>query len=272
MRQFVETRIRFEAATGCTYPLTYNAWVVLPDGLKAAALYVNFYDQITLAWTKAKADYTSDEEGIGTVMQYLLKNVPIIELDHRKFTPNYIYRVAYNCMGCLRRIDRDRKRHETCISQFQESGGDEIDLFTMIPDDNYVEDMVYDHDVSREFWTVVESLDGDSRKLAKKLLEGGSVGKLTKKKADTIDELKHKLVKYRFKDSTRIQFSDVLALGDLVSSAVVVMRDGTSAVFYGETRVSHNGGTDAVFYGPEYDYFVPIEQTSTLIVRDVEFN
>ena len=118
MNQFMETKVRFEAATRCNYPISYDEWMALPVGLKAAALFVNFYAQVTLAWQKAKAEYTSDEEGIGVVMQYLLKNTDIISNDPKKFSPNYIYRVAYNCMGCLRRVQRDQKLHELCTSQF----------------------------------------------------------------------------------------------------------------------------------------------------------
>lgn len=106
MNQFIETKNMFENAIGVKYPLTYEGWLAVRDELKAAALYVQFFDEITLAWSKAKSNFTSDEDGVSTVMQYLIKNVPIVMNEPKKYNPKYIYRVAYNCMGCLRRVQR----------------------------------------------------------------------------------------------------------------------------------------------------------------------
>ena len=88
--QFKETKTMFENTIPVNFPISYEVWISLKDDIKAAALYVNFYDQITLAWQKAKSDFTSDEDGVSTLMQYLIKNVPIIVNDEKKYKPSYI--------------------------------------------------------------------------------------------------------------------------------------------------------------------------------------
>ena len=112
-------------------PISWEDWCNLPHDYKSASLYVQFYDQITLAWYKAKCLYGEDEEGVETVLQYLEKNVPIIEKSKNKYTPQYIYRVAYNCLYCIchdRKIDQDRYALE--MSNLVVTGdGDELDLF-----------------------------------------------------------------------------------------------------------------------------------------------
>ena len=76
---FYTTRDFFKEATQFKGPMSYDEWVSCPDDHKAAVLYLQFFEQITLAWYKAKSFYGSDEEGVETVLQYLMKNVPIIE-------------------------------------------------------------------------------------------------------------------------------------------------------------------------------------------------
>ena len=107
MNQFIETRKLFENVIGVKYPLTYEVWLVVRDNLKAAALYVKFFDQITLAWRKTKKPFMEEETAISTLMQYLMKNVDIIKENPKRYTPNYIYRVAFNAFYPLGRIKRD---------------------------------------------------------------------------------------------------------------------------------------------------------------------
>ena len=80
---------------------SYNAWKRLPESLKAICLYVNFYDEITLAWNKVKTKWVCEQDGIEVINQYMIKNVSKIENDKKRFDPKYIYRVSWNCLYCL---------------------------------------------------------------------------------------------------------------------------------------------------------------------------
>ena len=73
---FYQTRDMFKEFIGVDTPLAYSTWMELDPDKKAAALFVNFFDQITLAWYKAKSFYAVDEDGVSTCLQYLQKNVP----------------------------------------------------------------------------------------------------------------------------------------------------------------------------------------------------
>lgn len=81
-------------------PMSYETWVKLPKAYKTPALFVNFFDQITLAWNKLRTDAAVEEEVIEEVFQYLWKNEPIIERDRKRYTPNNIYTVVSNAIYC----------------------------------------------------------------------------------------------------------------------------------------------------------------------------
>lgn len=268
MSQFKETRNRFMNATGCKYPITYGEWLLVPNSLKAAALYCNFYDTITLAWAKAKSDFTSDEDGVSIVMQYLSKNVEEIMHDGKKFTSRYIYRVAYNCMGCLRRVIREQDRYTYTASQYAVSDDAEIDLFSIIPDSD--SDML-DKISSRALWSLIDEQDKSVQKIVERIINGDRRA-ISKKNEKKIDAMRNKLRSiYCIDDTPMSTFEDVLRNEPYIKSAVVEMRDGTSAVYYGESRVAPNGSTKVVFFGPTEDYVVPEEIAKSLRVTDVEY-
>lgn len=277
MNQFVETKRMFESAVGVKYPLSYEGWLAVKDDLKAIALYVQFYDAITLAWTKARSEFTPDEDGVSILMQYLIKNVPIITGDKKKYNSQYIYRVAYNCMGCLRRVQRDADRYNLTQSNIVGDSDDEFDLFEKIIGDEsdlveYAEKRRYETEIQ----CIIEALDEDSKKLVEYLLGGKKLGKRVEAKKETImADFRIKFAKYRntycgFKEDDTLRFARVLEIDDSVSSAVVEMPNGVKAVYYGETVIGSDGVVRVVFFGPERDYLVPIKSASRLKVLNIE--
>lgn len=277
MNQFVETKRMYEAAVGVKYPLPYEGWLAVKDDLKAIALYVQFYDAITLAWTKARSEFILEEDGISTLMQYLLKNVPIISNDKKKYNPKYIYRVAYNCMGCLRRVQRDVDRYNLTQSNIIADGSDEFDLFDrVIGDESDLLEYARRRRYETEIQCIIESLDEDSKKVVEYLLGGKKLGKRTEAKKETImADLRIKFAKYRStycncKEDDTLRFVRVLEIDDSVSSAVVEMPNGVKAVYYGETMVASDGSIRIVFFGPERDYLIPINSAKQLKVLNIE--
>ena len=71
--QFHQTKVRFREFANYERPLTYEEWMTAPDECKAAILYVQFYDQITLAWNKLHSVYSDINDGVSEVLQYLNK-------------------------------------------------------------------------------------------------------------------------------------------------------------------------------------------------------
>ena len=210
---FYETRNLFRSYTGYTRPLSYNDWLLVADSDKAAVLYVQFFDEITLAWNKTKSFYALEEDAVSTVLQYLSKNVPILVNDPKRFTSAYIYRVAYNCLYCISHdIKRDRERYENETSNIVICGEDVHDLFdTVMCNDDEVDVRA----VRSEFWRVIETMGPETEKVINHILNGESLGKVSKrnksyesdplrdvsvtadKMAAVIEELKVKLDRFR---------------------------------------------------------------------------
>lgn len=179
--QFQQTKIRFREFANYERPLTYDEWMDAPDECKAAILYVQFYDQITLAWMKTKDVYTDINDGVSEILQYLNKNVEKIKADGKRFTPNYIYRVAFNCLSCLSWNDpelnhRCRTYHNE-VSNIVGYGEDELDLFDTIVDERSETGSEFDFEGNHsylvnatKFWDIVESMGKKTKLVVAKLL------------------------------------------------------------------------------------------------------
>lgn len=203
---FHDTRNLFIEYTGYTKPLSFEDWQKEPDDLKAAILFVQFYNEICLAWDKADPlDFGDDSEGVSTILQYLRKNISTtqyflkddptkkasaeyrrlnpegyiaveerkIESDSSKFSSRYIYRVAYNCFYCIcghdRKRDKDIMNNET--SSIVMHDGEELDLFdTVVDKSSCVESVFASNELEREFWEVIEDTGVSAEKVLRYLL------------------------------------------------------------------------------------------------------
>lgn len=219
------TRRMLREYVNYTGPMTYSDWLSLPDyiqkknkdgvlekiatGNKAAVLFLQFYEQITLAWYKTKSYYAMDEDGVSTVLQYLEKNVQKIKDSPKRFTPAYIYKVAYNCLYCIcHDIQRDKLRAENEMSNIQPNGsdGEELDWFDSVCDTRY--DMVDEicrrdtFHISNEIWDMIEDMGVPTKKVVAKLMKENSYiqSELDSISSDTVDritqELRVKLAPY----------------------------------------------------------------------------
>ena len=205
--QFQQTKIRFREFASYERPLTYEEWMIAPDECKAAILYVQFYDQITLAWMKTKSVYSDINDGVSEILQYLNKNVEKIKNDGKRFTPNYIYKVAYNCLYCLcRDPNRYKAAYENECSNLVAYGDDELDLFDTVLDNEDDRDSKFDPDSSQAYlynatklWDIVESMGSKAKIVVAKLLGENSYTPMEmnsvseEETAEIIEELRNRL-------------------------------------------------------------------------------
>lgn len=206
LAEFYNTRNLFIEYTGYKKPLSYEEWSHKPDRLKAGLLFVQFYNEITLAWMKADSlDFGDDAEGVSTILQYLEKQVSqvqyyckddltkkataeyrkhnpdgfvaiekrMIDENPEKFSSSYIYRVAYNCLYCI--CGHDRKRDKDIInnevSPIVNYNGEELNLFDTIPDKHgSAESMAEAASFESEFWAVINQLGTRAAKVMRYLL------------------------------------------------------------------------------------------------------
>lgn len=212
MSAMYETKLYFMEALNYTEPLSYAEWLNIPHEYKSAVLYVQFYPEISLAWEKCKSFYTPEENAVETMMQYLEKNVPILIKEPKRFRPNYIYRVAYNCLYCIcHDIKIDRQRWENETSNIVEHDGEQLDLF-----DTVIRRWSFEDDVDvATFWCTIESMGPEVCKVINHLLNGAPLKKVSPRNKSykddplrdievtveeaerIIEQLKDKLAKYR---------------------------------------------------------------------------
>lgn len=155
--EFYKTYNVYREYVGYKSELTYRQWMRLDDKYKAAVLYCQFFDEITLAWYKVNTEWSNQCDGVSIINQYLIKNVDKIKEDRKKFDPRYIYKVAYNCLYCLC-IDpsKNKERFETETSETFSNGDDECSWFDIVGSDKEIEDISYEGLLSRLFNKVNE--------------------------------------------------------------------------------------------------------------------
>ena len=140
---FISTKQMFrEYLVGYSYPLTYETWVAADEEDKAALLFVNFYNQITLAYsnvvTKYNADYIIAEDAVSNILGVLIKNSNILtEKDDgsKRFTQGYFYSVCWGCIFSMVRSIATQKRNEHELSnELTDDTGDVlVNLFDLAP-------------------------------------------------------------------------------------------------------------------------------------------
>ena len=197
MKEFKDTFDRFSLAISC-YDLdlsTYDGWRELPDKLRTAGLYVQFYNQITLAYQKNKQSYPFIEEAtaLSTLLQYLMKTTSKILFQPSRYTPAYMYTVAFNAIYPLGRILRDVESYRREVSLIGEDYSEygSFDLTLIYDDNNYtyselgfmelavaesVEDVLDHQEAEAIFFALLESLDDPEYRLAISLINNGKAG------------------------------------------------------------------------------------------------
>lgn len=172
--QFVETLEFFrDHLLGHPEKLTYEEWLNADADDQAALLYVRFYPEISLAWYKMivsrEITYVDSADGVSTVLQYLLRNVEIIKNNPSAFSSEYIYTVAWRCIGCLPRNKYEKTRSEVECSNEYVDGDVEVDLFDLVPseDADYATLETID-----AFWLTIGHMGPKAEKVVSHLING----------------------------------------------------------------------------------------------------
>lgn len=178
--EFKETKSFFEQFLDyhANQPLDWEDWMKYPDDQKSAVLYLAFYKEITLAWDKTKSYYTPTCDGVSILLQYLEKNVPIIKSSKQKFTPRYIYRVAYNCLYCechdkcllknayMNEVSADQISNDPDLSEFS--------YYDILSDSSQtVESILFDalsDEHKFDIWKVLDNVDIETEIIIEKML------------------------------------------------------------------------------------------------------
>lgn len=187
--QFIQTRNMFrEYLSGYPTPLTYDAWKNAEEDDKAALLYITFYQEVTLAWcnaiTSRGISYVTQEDGVSTVLQYLMKNVNLIMADSNRYSSKYIYRVCYNCIGCLPRVASEKMRDSSDISNIYIDGDIEVNLWDLVPSED---DDLETCQTKEAIWNIIRHMGPKAEKVVNHLINPtdtiGRVPSMSKERA-----------------------------------------------------------------------------------------
>lgn len=179
--QFIQTRNMFrDYLTGYPQNLDFNVWNNAPAEDKAALLFVTFYQEITLAWNNAVVSLgivcISQDDGVSTVLQYLMKNVDKISTDEKRYSPKYIYTVCYNCLlGLWKSRGTEMQRSGCEISPDCEMDGAfgnkiSVNLWDLVPSEDDDPETVQ---VKETIWNVIRHMGPKAEKVVNHIINPG---------------------------------------------------------------------------------------------------
>ena len=268
IKSFAQTKNMFDAA--CQHKVdastTWKEWMNLDPDLRAAALFVIFYQQISLARVKAYAEFVSDEDAVSDVVTKLLFITPKVEADSALFTPAYIYTVIYKALLEPLRIKRNQWLYSGKIETPDDLSDEGLDPYTNIPDPRGDLDDAVDR---REILRVLQSLTDEQRAAVDGLLDRTAVGKNRAERKAIIAELRRIFEDFD-DDPAPMTFAKVFARDDDVECADVIMPDGEIAEYYGESYMK-NGSLRIRFYGAHRDYDFCYKKAQHFKVAGVEY-
>lgn len=182
--QFKLTRRIFSSAlSNVSFPLTFDEWKEIDSDLQAAALFVNFYREITSAWGKFPNSPITPDIAVSVVVENLFKNVPKILEEPERFTSGYIHVITVK-----RLISEVRNKginyvfnNECSNFMYDPELDDEIDLYDLVAAATEAYEVTY---ASEELWAIIEGMGPKAEKVANHLITGDS---LRKTRPDVID-------------------------------------------------------------------------------------
>ena len=280
LQQFTETKKRYKASMPeVVFPIAYSDWMQLPKEMKAPALFVSFFDTITFAVLKFQSVAISEEDIISAINYNLVvRIVPTIEGHPKKYTNAYIRKSINNTILDYERIQSDKDHRDNDVSNIQyNENNQEIDLFEMLYN-NDTNDDFKEHALDNVYRLITgrtDNLDGDIRAVVNAIIKSKKIPKNVKSKLPVIYKLLRKALAEPASYFSDIHldcktFEDVINCEDLIDSAVVLMCDGTKAVYLGEKIIKRIGVIDYVFMGATRDYIVPNTVARGLTVVSVE--
>ena len=188
---FISTKQMFrEYLVGYSFPLTYETWVEADEEDKAALLYVNFYNQITLSYanvvSKYNADYIIAEDAVSNILGVLIKNSNILSEKKdgsKRFTPGYFYSVCWGCIFSMVRSIATQKRNEHELSnELSDDDGDVlVNLFDLSP---AVDDTYEIRQAKEAIWDIIAHMGPKAEKVVNHLINGDTLKAVRKSSSE----------------------------------------------------------------------------------------
>lgn len=180
--QFAITRDMLREYLQFTDALSYAEWSEAPDADKAALLFLQFYDQIYLAWGNIKYRNTYEDSAVSEAMRMCLYLCGLsvghgkaadVKISAKTYNPGYMYMAMYRAftsLNCSRGESRStyqpKNSRIAVYYQYQTIGTTEVDLLQDVP--------AYDNPETeldrQEFWRIVDSQGKDASAIARRVV------------------------------------------------------------------------------------------------------
>ena len=271
-KRMFDAAIRAEYGKAVNADTSYEEWLQIPDDLKAAALFVIFYDKITLVRVKTYLHPLCDADAVSMVCDKLVALTPKIVENARMFSPSFMYTAIKNVLGePLRR----KKYHLVNILDtkafYSEDDSDpvpyDIRIDTTMMVDNSLTDTI-------DILMVWDTLTDEQKAMVKALImkDNRSIGMSRYCQKKVIRDLQKIFADFKSGESApkKLTFGDVYEKDDFVECADVVMPDGNIAQYYGMTE----GDEDhlrIIFIGAYRDYKIALRKAVKLEVTNVDW-
>lgn len=166
---------------GIFFPIPYEVWQTIPCEYQSAALFCNFYKQISLVWYKVSTPESSDADCVSTTLMYLQRNVHKIMGDKNRYTEAYIYTVVYNSIVRVASYPHSKTTGSNGYysntvpnividSEGNESLLSDVEAIYLKFDQEFTD--TEQNSIYAELWDIIESLDDDSQKVVYGLMSG----------------------------------------------------------------------------------------------------
>ena len=184
---FISTKKMFkEYLIGYSFPISFETWLASDEEEKAALLFVNFYDQIILAFSKSNAEYVVSEDAVSTILMVLMKNSTIlqtVENAEKRFTPNYFYTVAWGAFYSLVRsiANKARNDHEICNEVEDSDNEISVNLYDLAPS---IDDTYEMRQAKEAVWDIIVHMGPKAEKVANHLINGDTLKAVRKSSSE----------------------------------------------------------------------------------------
>lgn len=185
--------------------IPYDAWLQLEYDSKAASLFVTYYNNIYLAYSKCLNMFKDDEyRPIELIIHTLMKNVDKLICDSKRYNASYMYKITWNCLYIYGQRNMSNLQHMNsynCYEHVKKDGeSTEFDIFDneeILKSVVNISESYYrsaEHEYAKtELWRFLEDCGEQTMELALHLIKKGKILKgmsSSSKKRKNLDMIK----------------------------------------------------------------------------------
>ena len=247
---------------------SYEEWISIPDDMKAAALFVIFYEKIKLARIKTFSYAVSDDDAVSMICEKLVKVTPNIMENPNMYSASFIYKIIRNMLGDALRLKMNQMVN---IMDVQAYYGDEDS--EQVPYSVRMDAVAKTDDDFCDAVDVImtwESLTDEQKSLVKSIIlkSRSSINIPRYSQNQMLAEIRRIFADFR--GESKLTFGEIYAKDDYIECADVVMPDGNIAQYFGMTE-GEGDKMKILFFGAYREYRYVLSRARHFEVTNVDW-